>query len=469
MVEDMENAFEEQEGEHDEAGIRPEGFQRQLGGADPVESVRTPKKRLGLLIVLGIVLTILITLYLFVRSPKAEVAKDAPKTATVALAGLDTAQSAGIGVLDTTANLSGPVTIDSVALRAATARGDSIRQAASMPLPQGGATMPLGASTLGGGSTVLPQGAAEGTTMGMGPGGMGTGALVDSGSSGLAPGMASNAAAARENRIAEARARRMTADSVRKLRVAAEEGRLRGMKTAIIEGDAPTAGTGGMSRFTPSPFSPDGDAATGTTEAAGENGTAAPAAEASIGGTEIPPGTSVRAIMESKFVGDGNGDGSSMVKARLVQALVVNGKVLLPANTVAYGQASGSGGVGTQAYVKMAFTTFVTPRHQVFRNLQAVAGDPKTFSGAVSGDVDQHLTGRITRGILATAVDIALSANSQRLSAFQQPSTRDVAILKAQDRFSGIIEGNVGDESSKKPTITLNAGTAINILFGLAN
>lgn len=185
---------------------------------------------------------------------------------------------------------------------------------------------------------------------------------------------------------------------------------------------------------------------------------------------DIVPGTRIPAVMESEFRSDEMGAGS--VQATLSAPVRQGNNIILPAGTRAFGEARATGGTrpGQEARVAIEFTTFVTPRNQVYRNaVDAVATDPVTLAHSVKGEVDRNFLGNITRGAAATAIDFWLTQGSRPVGYMQEPSQRDLAASAARQRTRNIIEGPVGDESTERPTVYLPSDREILITFGITN
>lgn len=182
--------------------------------------------------------------------------------------------------------------------------------------------------------------------------------------------------------------------------------------------------------------------------------------------TDILPGTRVEAMTVSEFIGDIEGGGQ--VEVRLTAPLRSRGHLILPAGTRGFGTASGgTPRPGQPARVTLTVSVFVTPQGDVIRNLSAKGLDPRTLAFSIPAKAMNRYPQRIVRGVLATSVDLALTnGQTQRPSAFEQPSLRDQALNDARRRLGALIGGPIGDENSQPATVTLPANTMIVLSFG---
>lgn len=260
----------------------------------------------------------------------------------------------------------------------------------------------------------------------------------------------------RERRSAE---QQRAEEQARLEEMAAEEERLRSAGTLIAENSgldrsmsAGAASPAGSSRFGIAPAG----------RSASPAGGLAPSAQ-----PEIVPGTKVQATLTSEFISDIEGGGQ--VEARLSQPLRSDGRTILPAGTRAFGIATAtSPSAGRDARVAITFNTFVTPDGEVIRDVVGQAGDPETLAMSIEGDVDNRYLERVTRGVLSTAVDLALTSQAdERRSTFEAPSPQDQAINDARRRAAAIINGPIGDEQSVDSAVRLEQGQQIVIIFGL--
>lgn len=250
------------------------------------------------------------------------------------------------------------------------------------------------------------------------------------------------------------------------------EERLRGAGTEIATGDVDlSANNQGQSRFSTGSTGRSSGSSVSQASSGGRSGAGVVPSEDEDTGVEydIVPGAKARAVTTSQFISDL--EGSGQIQARITKPLRNrNNEVVLPVGTQAYGDARAQGGTdaGQQARVSVRFNTFVRPDGSVIRGLDGQAADPETLATSVEGNVDNRLMERVLRGGASIALDFALtSGQDDRRSAFEAPSPRDQAINDARQRVARIVEGNIGDEESREPAITLEQDTELVIIFGL--
>lgn len=480
----------------DDAPMTPE-FSEGMGdgtGIDPVEDARRPKQRRGIFLAaisVAVLLVVMITIALRNRQPETAVATG-PKN--------DNLHSGEVVAVPRKDTVAAPAVVDTVRVGADTSRKlidttQLVIPAPVAPVATGAGVpavpAPVPAPAPGAGTPGVPAnpGVAIDPVTGQPIGGLAGAGVAGTGVAGtpgvesgpgaggspvlLTPAQQAQARAARRDsvrnvRLAEAAARQAREDSV----IAAAEARLR-RPTQIALGGGEGGGTNaataraGQSRF--------GDEAgatgapAGGSTGAGEGasaGAGAAAAGGTVDGVEVTPGTRVMAVTTTEYRSD---LGSQMLEARLTSPLVQQGRTLLPSGTRLYGSASITtpGLVGQASYVQVKFNTAVTPAGRVIRDLSATAGDPSTYNMAVRGSTNQHVAERVGRGLLATAVDLAVTAGStQRLSVFQTPSPRDLAKLQIQQRALGVFQPLTGNERSIPASVTLRRGTPMVLFFG---
>lgn len=187
-------------------------------------------------------------------------------------------------------------------------------------------------------------------------------------------------------------------------------------------------------------------------------------------GFDVTPGSQVSAEVTNEFIGDMQGAGP--VAVRLTTPLKLrNGRVLLPAGTVGWGTASAASvQAGRRVGLTMSVNQWVLPDKTVLRGQPVGRGaDPNTYALSVPAQADWRFVSRAARGAASTAVELALTSQTQnrRRSVFEQPTPYEIAMNRGAQRVSNLLTGGIGDENSLQPTVKLPRGTPVLIIFGI--
>jgi hypothetical protein len=259
------------------------------------------------------------------------------------------------------------------------------------------------------------------------------------------------------DRVAGQQLREMRADSMRAARAAAEAARLeklRGVTVTLYKGDAQ-----GQSAIGPLP---------------GEGGDGASGDLGNIDPSLLRYDTHARAEMMSTY--NSAYPGAGPVQARLTSPLRVDGKTVLPAGTIAQGQATGSiGGAGVPARVQMNFTRFTLPNGRVVTGLNGMAGDPRTLTVSVAARTNNRYNQRLALLGLSTgsaALVATLNPDNRGVTCsltgcVEQRSALTTVLDNAGNSLQQIFLGNQADPNDVPVEVVLERGTEFIILFGL--
>lgn len=171
----------------------------------------------------------------------------------------------------------------------------------------------------------------------------------------------------------------------------------------------------------------------------------------------IPPGSLVKASLVS---GASNGP----AKAKLEEALTVNGDVILESGAVLVGR-----GTSTEERLLVAFSQVVF-RDGTFGNIQAQACDASDqivgLKGSKVGTVAWNIAGSVGLGFVGGLSEGLQDKHGQQGVAVRPPTVRNALLHATSTTALEQSRNLMSDLKQRKPIIEVPAGTSICVLFG---